>query len=194
MSVVAGSVPVTLPGASEGESAWAAGLHERRHSMNDDTAEVRGASPVRFSCGHGASGEEALVTLRRECPLCMLLGETKRTRSQLLAKVAPARRSALARETRIGEEYEWICERGHSRYRASVREVLTGPGCQKCLANAQAPGSRFEGGVAFMKPGLKTRTSMTEQRLRVLLAERIRLPHRVNAVKINRTFYGKPEV
>lgn len=45
-----------------------------------------------------------------------------------------------------------------------------------------------------MKPGLKTRTSLTEQRLRVLLAERIRLPHRVNAVKINRTFYGKPEV
>ncbi|TFC87674.1 hypothetical protein E3T19_11740 [Cryobacterium sp. TMT4-31] len=28
----------------------------------------------------------------------------------------------------------------------------------------------------------------------MLLGERIALPHRVNAIRINRTFYGKPEV
>jgi hypothetical protein len=33
-----------------------------------------------------------------------------------------------------------------------------------------------------------------KQRLRVMLGERIRLPHRVNAIKISRTFFGKPEV
>lgn len=153
-----------------------------------------GRANVRFRCGHGAAAGEAAVTLRRDCPLCNLLAETKRSRGQLLRKVAPAGRAALARETRIGAPYEWICERGHSRFRATVREVLTGPGCPKCWKNAQAPAARFEGGVPFMKPGLKLGTSQTEQRLRVLLGERIRLPHRVNAIRISRTFYGKPEV
>jgi len=149
---------------------------------------------VRFRCGHGAEADEARITLRRDCPLCMLLTETTRSREQLLRRVAPAGRAALGRETRIGVEYEWICSRGHSRYRASVREVLTGPGCPKCQKNAQAPAARQDGGVPFMKPGLKTRTSQAEQKLRMLLGERIRLPHRVNAIRINRTFYGKPEV
>ncbi|MEC5184038.1 very-short-patch-repair endonuclease [Cryobacterium sp. MP_3.1] len=149
---------------------------------------------VRFRCGHGADAAEARVTLERQCPLCMLLAETQRSREQLLRRVASAGRAALARETRIGASYEWICSRGHSRYRASVRESLTGPGCPKCARNAQAPAARHEGGVPFMKPGLKTRTSQAEQKLRMLLGERIRLPHRVNAIRINRTFYGKPEV
>ena len=159
--------------------------------MGDDANQ---GSSVRFRCGHGAPPGEARITLQRDCPLCMLLAETKRSRAQLLRKVAPGGRAALAAETRIGASYEWICERGHSRFEASVREALTGPGCPKCRANAQAPSARFEGGIPFMKPGLKTRTSMTEQRLRMLLAERIRLPHRVNAVRSSRTFYGKPEV
>jgi very-short-patch-repair endonuclease len=149
---------------------------------------------VRFRCGHGAAAAEARITLQRDCPLCMLLRETTRSRDQLLRRVAPSGRAALAVETRIGADYEWICTRGHSRYRGSVREVLTGPGCPKCQKNAQAPAARFEGGVPFMKPGLKTRTSHAEQRLRMLLGERIRLPHRVNAIRINRSFYGKPEV
>jgi very-short-patch-repair endonuclease len=158
----------------------------------DDTQST--GTAVRFRCGHGAAADEARITLQRECPLCMLLRETTRSREQLLHRVAPSGRSALATETRIGADYEWICTRGHSRYRASVREVLTGPGCPKCQRNAQAPAARSEGGVPFMKPGLKTRTSHAEQRLRMLLGERIRLPHRVNAIRINRTFYGKPEV
>lgn len=153
-----------------------------------------GSTSVGFRCGHGASPDDALVTLRRDCPLCMLLGETRRTRAQLLRKVVASRQAALARETRIGATYEWICERGHSRFTATVMDVLTGPGCPKCQANAQAPAARSDGGIPFMKPGLKTRTSMTEHRLRALLAERIRLPHGVNAITINRTFYGKPEV
>ncbi|WP_206751520.1 zinc-ribbon domain-containing protein [Cryobacterium lactosi] len=157
------------------------------------TADPAGIA-VRFRCGHGADAAEARVTLRRDCPLCMLLAETARSREQLMRRVAPAGRAALARETRIGVEYEWICSRGHSRYRASVRETLTGPGCPKCQKNARAPAARGEGGVPFMKPGLKTRTSQAEQKLRMLLGERIRLPHRVNAIRINRTFYGKPEV
>ncbi len=163
----------------------------------DDAGLARresGGATVRFRCGHGAAEGYARVTLQRSCPLCMLLGETKRTRRQLLAKVAAGRRDQLASETRIGASYEWICERGHSRFTATVMDVLTGPGCPKCEANAKAPAARLEGGVPFMKPGLRTRTSMTEQRLRAALGERIRLPHRVNAITINRTFYGKPEV
>jgi very-short-patch-repair endonuclease len=149
---------------------------------------------VRFRCGHGADAADARITLQRACPLCMLIAETKRSRAELLRRVAPAGRAALAGETRIGAEYEWICTRGHSRYTASVNQALTGPGCPKCTKNAQAPAARFEGGVPFMKPGLKTRTSQAEQRLRMLLGERIRLPHRVNAIRISRTFFGKPEV
>ena len=163
-------------------------------SGQNDEIRTRVSTSVRFRCGHGAAAREARVTLQRDCPLCLLLTETKRSREQLLRKVAPAKRTALAHETRIGVIYEWICVRGHSRYVATILEALTGPGCQKCWANAQAPAARFEGGIPFMKPGLKTRTSNTEQRLRMMLAERIRLPHRVNAVKISRTFYGKPEV
>ncbi|WEO76550.1 hypothetical protein BJQ94_14420 [Cryobacterium sp. SO2] len=149
---------------------------------------------VRFRCGHGADAGQARITLQRACPLCMLLAETTRSREQLLRKAAPAGLAALAQETRIGAEYEWVCTRGHSRYRATVREALTGPGCPKCQRNAQAPAARQEGGVPFMKPGLRTRTSQAEQKLRMLLGERIRLPHRVNAIRVNRSFYGKPEV
>lgn len=149
---------------------------------------------MRFRCGHGASVTDARITLQRDCPICMLLAETQRSRGQLLRKVAAGRRGDLGQETRIGAEYEWICDRGHSRYIATVRAALTGSGCPKCRANAEAPSARFEGGVPFMKPGLRLGTSMTEQRLRMLLGERIRLPHRVNAVRISRTFFGKPEV
>ena len=159
----------------------------------DDEATTTGTT-VRFRCGHGAAADEARITLQRDCPLCMLLTETKRSREQLLHRVAPNGRAALAGETRVGVSYEWICTRGHSRYRASVLETLTGPGCPKCQRNAAAPAARFEGGVPFMKPGLALRTSGAEQKLRMLLGERIRLPHRVNAIRISRTFYGKPEV
>ena len=81
---------------------------------------------VSFRCGHGAdAGEPGVVAIRRVCPLCMLLDETQRSRGELLRKVAPPHRAALSRETRVGATYEWRCPRGHDRYSASVREVLT---------------------------------------------------------------------
>ena len=150
---------------------------------------------VSFGCGHGAeAGSPGAVALRRNCPVCMLLHETQRTRSELLGRVAPPQRSALAAETRVGAEYDWRCRRGHDRYRAPLIDVLTGPGCPKCRANAASPGAAREAGMPFMKHGLRVGTSMTEQRLRAMLGERIRLHHRVNAVHIARTFYGRREV
>lgn len=149
---------------------------------------------VSFRCGHGADDDAGVVALRRVCPLCMLLDETHRTRAELLRKVAPPHRVALARETRVGAAYEWQCPRGHDRYSATVREVLTGTGCQKCRRSAVAPAALREAGVPFMNPSLRTRTSQTEQRLKTLLGERIRLNHRVNAIHIARTFYGRREV
>lgn len=150
---------------------------------------------VRFACGHGGDATEpGVVSLRRTCPLCMLLHETHRTRGELLGKVAPRQRAALAVETRIGATFEWRCARGHDRYTASVREVLTGPSCAKCRANAAGPGAAREAGLAYMNPGLRTRTSVVEQRLRALLGDRIRLHHGVNTVRIARMFYGKQEV
>lgn len=149
---------------------------------------------VRFACGHGARDDEPAVGLGRVCPLCMLIDETQRSRGELLGRVAPPHRSALARETRIGASYDWRCQRGHDRYTATVREVLTGTGCAKCRTNAAGPSAVQVAGVAFMKPGLRVGTSQTEQRLRILLGERIRLHHRVNAVRIARTFFGRQEV
>ncbi|MFC9918823.1 hypothetical protein [Agromyces binzhouensis] len=150
---------------------------------------------VRFGCGHGADADDAAaVALRRACPVCMLVHETQRSRGELLGRVAPAQRRRLAAETRIGAEYDWNCARGHDRYRASVMEVLTGTGCAKCRANAAAPGAAREAGMPFMKHGLRVGTSMTEQRLRVLLGERIRLHHRANAVRTARMFHGRQEV
>ncbi|QAY74108.1 hypothetical protein ET445_12930 [Agromyces protaetiae] len=124
----------------------------------------------------------------------MLVHETHRSRAELLGKVAPAQRTRLAAETRVGAEYDWLCRRGHDRYSATVLDVLTGTGCAKCRASAVAPGALREAGVAFMSPGLRTRTSQTEQRLRILLDERLVLHHRVNAVGIARTFHGRTEV
>lgn len=158
-----------------------------------DTPRTAGM-PVRFRCGHGAIEAEARITLSRDCPLCMLIGETKRSRRELLAKVAPPGRAALERETRVGADYDWVCPRGHDRYPATVMDVLTGTGCPKCRASAEAPARRSQGGLPFMKPGLRLGTSVTEQRLRALLGERLRLPHRVNAIRINRTFFGRTEV
>ena len=150
---------------------------------------------VSFRCGHGAeSGAVGVVTLGRVCPLCMLIDETHRSRAELLGRVAPPHRRALARETRVGASYEWVCTRGHDRYTATVREVLTGTACAKCRASATAPAAVAEAGVPFMNPALRTRTSQTEQRLKAMLGERIRLNHRVNAIHIARTFYGRREV
>lgn len=149
---------------------------------------------VAFACGHGGDPAAGAHVLRRACPLCMLIDETQRSRSELLARVTPAEREALARETRIGASYSWRCRRGHDRYTATVREVLTGPSCEKCRRNAASPGASREAGLAFMKPGLRTRTSRTEQRLRAMLGERLRLHHRVNAVRTARMFYGQQEV
>ena len=150
---------------------------------------------VSFGCGHGAeAGTPGAVALRRNCPMCMLLHETQRTRGELLGRVAPVQRSALAAETRVGAEYDWRCRRGHDRFRAPVIDVLTGPGCPKCRANAASPGAAREAGMPFMKPGLRVGTSMTEQRLRALLDERVRLHHRANAVRTARMFYGRQEV
>ncbi|KZE92071.1 hypothetical protein AVP42_02862 [Agromyces sp. NDB4Y10] len=150
---------------------------------------------VSFACGHGAAaGAPGSVALRRTCPVCMLLHETQRTRGELLGRVAPPQRSALAAETRVGAEFDWRCRRGHDRFRASVVDVLTGPGCPKCGRNAASPGSLREAGMPFMKPGLRVGTSMTEQRLRVLLGERLKLHHRANAVRTARMFYGRQEV
>ncbi|MBM7504690.1 hypothetical protein ACFPER_16590 [Agromyces aurantiacus] len=151
---------------------------------------------VRFRCGHGAAPDDpSAVGIRRACPLCMLLDETQRTRAELLGRVAPAQRRPLMAETRVGAEYEWQCRRGHDRYRATVIDVLTGTGCAKCRANAAGAGAAArEAGMPFMKPGLRVGTSMTEQRLRALLGERIRLHHRANAVRTARMFYGRQEV
>lgn len=150
---------------------------------------------VRFSCGHGAQpSDDGVLVIRRPCPLCMLIGETQRSRAELLRRVAPPARSALAIETRVGAEYPWVCRRGHDRYTASVIDQLTGSGCPSCLRNATAASAASTGGVARMNPGLKTRTSLTEQRLRALLQERIRVPRGVNTIEINRLFHGRQEV
>ncbi|UOE45004.1 hypothetical protein [Agromyces larvae] len=148
---------------------------------------------VRFGCGHGASADGSLA-ISRECPVCRLIAETQRSRSELLGRVVPAQRARLAVETRVGAEYEWRCVRGHDRYTATVVEVLTGTGCGKCRAAASAPAAVREAGLAFMDHGLRTRTSATEQRLRALLGERLHLPHRVNAVHVRRTFHGRTVV
>lgn len=149
---------------------------------------------VRFRCGHGAEPGDGAVTISRACPVCMLIDETQRSRSDLLRRVVPAQRARLTIETRIGAEYDWRCERGHDRFTATVREALTSPGCPKCRRNAAGPSAGREAGLAYIHHGLRTRTSATEQRLRTLLGERIRLHHRVNAVRIARTFYGRQEV
>jgi very-short-patch-repair endonuclease len=150
---------------------------------------------VSFACGHGATaGAPGVVSLRRTCPVCMLIHETQRSRGELLRRVSPAQRTALSSETRIGAEYEWRCARGHDRYRATIVDQLTGTGCEKCRRSAVAPAALAEAGVPFMNPGLRVGTSITEHRLKTMLAERIRLNHRVNAIRIARTFHGRTEV
>ncbi|WP_395243227.1 hypothetical protein ACGGZK_13880 [Agromyces sp. MMS24-K17] len=148
---------------------------------------------VRFACGHGAPEGQA-VTLRRGCPVCMLVQETRRSRSELLGRVMPAERARLAAETKVGATYDWRCSRGHDRYTATVLEVLTGSGCAKCRAAATAPAARPEAGVPFLKPGLRVGTSATEHRLKAMLGARIRLNHRVNAIHIAGLFHGRREV
>jgi len=149
---------------------------------------------VSFACGHGADrGAPGVVTLRRACPVCMLIHETQRSRSELIRRASPAQRTALAAETRIGAEYEWRCARGHDRYRATIMEQLTGTACAKCRQSAQAPAARAEAGVPFINPGLRLGTSITEHRLKAMLAARIRLNHRVNAIHLARTFHGRRE-
>ncbi|WP_419818959.1 hypothetical protein [Glaciibacter flavus] len=150
---------------------------------------------VGFSCGHGASADEpGALLLRRHCPLCSLLEETQRTRAELVGRAAPPDRRRVAAETRVGAVYSWQCPRGHDRYDASVVEVLTSQACAKCRRNAEAPTVAREGGIASMNAGLRTRTSVTEQRLRALLEARLRIPRGVNTIRVNRMFYGKQEV
>ncbi|HEU5223159.1 MAG TPA: hypothetical protein VFU07_05690 [Candidatus Lumbricidophila sp.] len=156
-----------------------------------------------FACGHslgdpsgaGSAASGAIgVRLSRMCPVCMLIRETERSRSELVSRAALFDRAAVATETRVGALHSWKCQRGHDQFQATILEILTGPGCPKCLRNAAGPGHQREAGVAFMNPGLGTRTSLTEQRLRAALERRIRIPRGVNSVWIERTFYGRREV
>ncbi len=151
---------------------------------------------VRFTCGHGAAAEgTASITLQRRCPLCMLITETQRSREELLRRVAAPDRALLAVETRVGASYHWVCSRGHDRYIATVLAVLTGPSCDQCTRNAAQP-ARLRArdvGLPSMNPGLRTRTSLTEQRLRALLAQRIVVPPGVNTIRLARMFYGRQE-
>jgi very-short-patch-repair endonuclease len=150
---------------------------------------------VSFGCGHGAvAGEPGVVAIRRLCPVCMLVHETQRSRAELLRRVSPAQRAALGAETRIGAEYEWRCARGHDRYRATIVEQLTGTACTRCRQSAAAPAARAEAGLPFINGSLRVGTSITEHRLKTMLAERIQLNHRVNAIHIARTFHGRREV
>lgn len=149
---------------------------------------------VRFRCGHGAAaGTTGAVALNRACPVCMLIAETQRSREELLRKVIPPQRAALSGETRVGAEYTWVCPRGHDRYQASVMAALSGPSCTKCIRNARSAPGALDAGLASMNPGLRTRTSLTEQRLRMLLGQRITLPPGVNTIRLARMFYGRQE-
>ena len=149
---------------------------------------------ISFACGHGAPPAEASARVGRRCPLCALIREQQRSRDELLRRVVPSQRATLAAETRIGAEYEWRCNRGHDRYRASILAALSADGCPKCAANALSPSGRLEHGVPRMKANLKLGTSMAEHKLKALLAERIAVPHKVNSIRIARTFHGRTEV
>ena len=151
---------------------------------------------VSFRCGHGAAaGDPGVVAIRRVCPLCMLLDETHRSRAELLrgsahrrsAPRSPARRVSERRTTGGAPAATIATPRPCAR-------CSRAPGAPSARVNAAGPSSAREAGVAFMNPGLRTRTSQTEQRLKILLGERIRLHHGVNAVRIARTFYGRQEV
>lgn len=150
-------------------------------------------SVLRFHCGHGSRAEDA-ITLSRACPVCMMLGEQGRSREQLLARVARGQRERLRGEIQLGAEYDWVCKRGHDRYRGTVLTALGGDGCPKCRVNANSPTALRENGVPGMRSNLKLRTSQAEQQLRALLSEQIAIPNGVNRIRIARTFHGRTEV
>ena len=150
-------------------------------------------SVLRFRCGHG-SDAEAAITLSRACPVCMMLGEQGRSREQLVTRVARGQRERLRSETQLGAEYDWVCTRGHDRYRGTVLAALDGDGCPKCRANASSPSGLRERGVPGMRSNLKLRTSRAEQQLRALLSEQIDIPKGVNRIRIARPFHGRSEV
>lgn len=146
-------------------------------------------SGIRFGCGHGGDG----VQLARQCPICNLLQSAGRSRAELSAKLARPERARFATEISPAAEYTWVCPRGHDRYRATVTAAIDGDACPKCRLNASSPGAQREAGVASMKGG-RLPTSLSEQRLRALLEERLVIPRGVNRIRIARTFHGRTEV
>jgi hypothetical protein len=125
--------------------------------------------------------------------LCRKLAETGLTRDELVARVAPGRRSELESETRTDRRYSWLCGKGHPSYESSVDSVLRGRGCPTCR-HAAAAADRYAVGAGFVSPWAPKPASAAEARLRQLLGTALDVDLTLNAVKVAKPFYSHVEV
>ena len=152
-------LPILPPGADIGRVGgvgcrrWVedADMHRRRHRSGPERANGRGELRVRARRHRRARRGRVAAAGRAPCA-CSCTRRSGRARS-CSAGWRRRERRALAGETRVGARYTWRCARGHDRYTATVLDVLTGPSCAKCMANAVAPGARPRGGHGLHETG-----------------------------------------
>ena len=146
-----------------------------------------------FACGHPGIAPWTDPDADLRCLLCQRLEESAVNRSELLARVNPARRDALADETSPRARYSWVCAAGHGTYSAKVESVIFGSRCPVC-ANARAGAAAVPVGEAFVSSLAPRPASRAESELRQGIRDRLDVDLSPNAVRVARPFFAHIEV
>lgn len=180
------------PGGSRRRSTW----------CPDCTAQaVRGRAPIApalgtppHACGHPVDPRRISPDDANErCGLCRRLDSSPVTREELLERVTPGRRAALAVETRAEARYPWVCPAGHGTYETTVEKVVEGRRCITCR-HARAGADAVPVGEAFLSTWAPKPASAAEADLRQRLAARLDIDLSRNAVRVARPFFHHIEV
>ena len=185
------------PGTSRRRSTWcpdcaSLAVHRATRAKRMPSPDVPTVGTP-YSCGHPGLAPWTDPAADLRCMLCQLLEERAVNRSELLARVNPARRTALAEETSPKARYSWVCSAGHGTYSAKVESVLTGPRCPVCK-NARAGAAAVPVGEAFSSTLAPKPASRAESELRQGIRDRLDVDLSVNAVRVAKPFFAHVEV
>lgn len=205
------------PGQTRRRSSW---CPECSSAAADRARPARGAgagqgsdadacSAVAYACGHPRdpdrvesvrTGRDALrpipaslLPTDERCTLCQRLDNSELSRDDLLARVLPGSRHALAAETTTVRRYSWTCPNGHASFAARVEQIVSGTRCPVCR-HAAAGAAAIRVGDAFVSRWAPAPASAAEPELRRRMQARLDIDLTSNAVRVARPFFTHVEV
>jgi len=181
------------PGGTRRRSTWCPDCTAMAVRRRAPVADLPDA-PV-HSCGHPMDPRRIFAAddARDRCALCRRLDSSPVTRGELLERVTPGRRAALAEETRVDARYPWACPVGHGSYESTIEKIIEGRRCPTCR-HARAGADAVRVGEAFTSGWAPKPASAAEADLRRRIADRLDVDLSANAVRVARPFFHHVEV